>query len=616
MKAKKKFSPKDFDEIAEYICQTYSDRKKKRTDKEKDWKEVDRQIRMEPKSMLKYNADGVVDPARSWLPELEIPAQRQALEILTADVRRLMFPDAGPWFECRVDATDKYYRELVKNVRISGDDMDTPSEFNQDQVNELIESWLTSLHRQYDFRANMDLINAESLKYGLGVGRGRLIKKEAYFHNAQGTIKKDIYLPMLIPVSTWDFFPDNSRHLLHNEGIDIGPMDMRCFYQRYADLCVAAKSGSSDPDDPQGGWMYKSVKDLDPDKDSEIKIIEIEGDLVAEIGGEEEYFPNVTVTVAQCQSKKKSSQKVIRWRFNKFPHSYIKQYYHRESVHDDYGVGPLTMGRPIQAAASETLNLTLTAAALSALPPLAYDSDDAYYALEGGPTLYPGKSIPSLGDVVPVQVANPSNLSGIYSILLEQYAQLTGITAPRLGQQTNSHTTAYAKQAELQQGTVRTVDFAKSSMQGPMTQWLHLCLEMSKETLKGKEIPIHMKKTDGYVVLNGETTLPENLTIDVYGAAGPAEDQAEKGAKVQSFQLAMGLEPLKRQLNEGKPLNLEALQKEMLKMGGVGDVERYYEASGSVTQGAGQGAPVAGAGQESVSGSSPAALQAILQRSI
>ncbi|NUP96652.1 MAG: hypothetical protein HUU28_10865, partial [Planctomycetaceae bacterium] len=57
-----------------------------------------------------------------------------------------------------------------------------------------------------------------------------------------------------------------------------------------------------------------------------------------------------------------------------------------------------------------------------------------------------------------VAVGNPAGLLQVYLGYLKQYEDLTGVSAPRLGAQTKSHTTAFAVDAEITRGLVRTVD--------------------------------------------------------------------------------------------------------------------------------------------------------------
>ena len=90
---------------------------------------------------------------------------------------------------------------------------------------------------------------------------------------------------------------------------------------------------------------------------------------------------------------------------------------------------------------------------------------------------------------------------------------------------------------------------------------------------------------------------------------------AKVGAQVQALQMALGVEPVKRQLNEGTPLDLEALQKDILRKGGIIDVDKFYVKGEQRPAPQVEGEPgVQGVGGGDVSNTAPAALQAILSQ--
>ena len=50
----RRFDKRDFDFIAEYVISEHQDRKGRRRDQEKHWKEVDRQLEMTPDTQFKH----------------------------------------------------------------------------------------------------------------------------------------------------------------------------------------------------------------------------------------------------------------------------------------------------------------------------------------------------------------------------------------------------------------------------------------------------------------------------------------------------------------------------------------------------------------------------------
>ena len=63
----------DLEKLCDYIWQEYNDRKNRRTEREKSWREIDRQLRMEPDISFKTAANGKPDVNKAWMPELELP---------------------------------------------------------------------------------------------------------------------------------------------------------------------------------------------------------------------------------------------------------------------------------------------------------------------------------------------------------------------------------------------------------------------------------------------------------------------------------------------------------------------------------------------------------------
>ena len=261
----------DFDHIADYLVHTLYERKERRKDLERDWKEVDRQIRMEPDISYKM-INGTVPDYMAWLPETELPLQAQTLEVLNADARRLMAPTNGNWFEAHAAITDKYLDKVEFSSLIAGDENDVPSVITQDNADKLVQGTINHWNNQYDFWGHVDLINSDAFKYGLGVGVARMVRKSVVKIEGKGAIRKDEMIPMLIPRSIKKTYIDDNYHAVMNEGIMIGGMQIYCYQQRFDDLVMAANSGSTDPDSMDGGWMTKNLKGLTAEE-GEVTII-------------------------------------------------------------------------------------------------------------------------------------------------------------------------------------------------------------------------------------------------------------------------------------------------------------------------------------------------------
>lgn len=579
---KKRFDKNDFATIADYVTDTLDTRKQARKDREKIWRDIDRQLAMEPDRQHKMDATGRPDPDKNWMPELELPLQAQTLEMLTADARRMLFPSTGPWYQAHVALTDDFLRKVDFQGLITGDENDTPSQINQDNADKMVAGVLDHWHRQYDFFGNVDNINAEAFKYGMGIGRARSVSKRVFLNTARGMVKLDEKIPMLVPVSIWETYLDDSEHRLMNEGQFVGPSTVREWTQLLSDVVMAARAGSGDPEKEEGGWMAKNLDGLDPDKNGQVQLVEMEGDIIVPRKTTSNvYLPNAIVTVVKGRKGRKAESRVIRFRFREEPFtSYIPFPYHQEHLDTPYAASPLMKGHPIQKSAVDALSRLIEASALNTQPPIRYDSDDRQFAMEGGPRVFPGALWGTVGNVDWVQIGDPTGLFNVYAGLLQQYSDVTGITAPRLGQQTVSHTTAFAKEAELNRGTIRTVDYARQTMKGPLTDWLYIAWLMGRKTFKAKSI--YIDAYNGWIDLDRDQ-LPDMVTFEVHGASGPQEEQVAEQQRLQAMQTALQLDQLNVQQGREPTVDLSSAIEQILRRGGWTDVDTMLSAQQQVS---------------------------------
>ena len=210
---KRRFDARDWDYIAQYVIDEHQKRKTARRDREKCWKEIDRQIAMEPEISFKKLPNGKIDTKKAWMAETELPLQAQALEVLTADARRLLFPDNGAWFRAHAETSDEYLRRVDFQALVMGDELEVPSQINQDNADKLVEGFLMHLFRQNvkdeDFFTRIDRCNAESFKYGVGVGRGRIENRTLYIKTPAGVRKEMRKVPVLMPCSIKNVYLDD-----------------------------------------------------------------------------------------------------------------------------------------------------------------------------------------------------------------------------------------------------------------------------------------------------------------------------------------------------------------------------------------------------------------------
>lgn len=576
----RRFDVRDFDTIAEYVVDEYSARLGRRIDLEKQWKEIDRQVRMEPETAYKRMPDGSIDNNRNWMAEIELPLQAQALEVLTADARRFMFPDNEQWFRAHAETTDEYLQKVDFQSLILGDQTEVPSRINQDNADKLVEGFLIHQFAQYDFRTRIDKINAESFKYGCGIGRGRKETKNVFIDDGRGHVVKQTQLiPVIIPASLKHLYLDDTEPSIHSAS-PLAPAHIWRDYMKFSALALASSKGSSNPDDEDGGWMPKNLRKIEPDKNGMVTLLEMEGDIVLPRKTVRSMvIPGCIVTVAvggKTNTGAATTRALVRLRFRKSPvTSYFLFPYHYEGAEQVYPTSPLMKGRPVQAAASTAVNRTLDSAMLKIACPTGYDRTDPFFAANGGAVIAPFAQW-STADPQSIKVfseigGDPAAMANLASQFIQLYAELTGVLPARLGAQTLSHTTAFAKDAELQRGATRTVDYINQVGNGAMLKWLDYAYTAARDEIKGTAY-FYIAPYGGWVEVTKEQ-LPECSTFEWLGAGGPQDENQKQQNMVNSAMLALKVDALNVQL--GRPPRIDAtnLVDEILRRGGWTDID-------------------------------------------
>ena len=576
----KTVSSKDFDYLAEYIKEEFDRREKNRKHLNHAIKEIDRQIEMRPDTSHKMIFEGGVntgrpDPSKSWMPEIELPLQAEALETLNSDARGLLFPDTGPWFSAHAALTDEYLKRVDFASLVAGDENEVPSLLTQDNADKLVVGQMEHWHRQYRFRDHIDLINAEAFSYGTGIGRARLLKKEVFMDTARGVVRKDQVIPVLVPGSLKNTYLDDREHILMHDGFMVGPLQIHVRHMALEDLKKYAQGGD-DPQRMDGGWIPRFVNKLEPDNKGFVKLLEAEGDfIIPKKSNGSLFIPNAIITIG-CG---KNENKVVRIRFRDIPYSTTIAFpYHKERIDTPYATSPLRKGWPLQAIATEMLNILVMSAQLSAQPPIGWDRSDTWFAQNGGPVVSPGALWGTLGDVKPHLIGSLSEMSIAYQNALLQYADVVGVHRARLGAQTLSHTTAYAKNAELQRGAVRTVDYIRTALQGPMTQWLYTEYEMGLKAMSGTNT-FYIDSYRGFVEISKEH-LPDQVVFEAHGAGAPVEEREKLEQKLRALAEAIQMDQVAISQGMQPTLNMQNVIEGRLREGGWTDTDPLLSKGG------------------------------------
>lgn len=546
-------SDKDFARIAEAVIEEFRGRKKRRESLEKHWDEVDRQLRMQPEVSHKLLTNGQRDPNRAWMPEVELPLQAQTLEMLSSDVRRLIFPANRDFFQARAALTDSYINRWSQagspfpgEKSVQGES--PRAEMSQDNADRLAAATVAHWHSQYDFRGHVDQINAQALSYGFGVGRIRKVRRRILGHDARLNGFQNQRIPVLIPRDARKVYLDDNVHSIMHEGHSLGPNIIQTKAMKLADLIAAAKSGGSDPKDEEGGYVISQIERLHAKQDGTVDLLELEGDLVIDRDRDTVIIQDVVVTVAVGGAGKgtKETSGFVRYREGEEFSTYLIHHYHLEGPSFVYGASPLLKGMPIAKVAAQAMNRVIESSSLKNSPPIGYDKNDLSFAASGGPNVQPyamwGSADPAAIKAYIEVGGDPAQLWNIVQGLLKLYVDVTGVNAPRLGAQTKSHTTAFAKDVELSQGAVRTVDFVRSVLEGPMERFLQLEYRMGLSLMRGRQT-IYVEPWNEFVTIRRDH-LPDIVKFTAIGAAAPAEEQAMYAKQLSSAQLALQIDSM------------------------------------------------------------------------
>jgi len=570
----RKFQRKDWKTAAEFIKDEKERRAGSSTRRELDrhWKEVDRQVAMRPKSSKTEGGK-----PEDWMPDFELPLQATALEVLTADARRLKFPSSSEWYRAHAELSDDYaerYQDRRSDHGLIA--KETGGKLDQETADLLAKAAIDHYHRLYRFREQIDRLDIEAFKYGTYAARvvEGLVPK--FTRDYRGVRQERTLGPAVVPVSIKNLFLDESPQYVMHEGVAIAPLTIRNYFQRKDDLLKAAKTGGVDK-----GWIAPNIRRLEPmgdgdEKRGHVELLEAEGDLVIGRSGGKIFLPNVVVTVAVGNN----GPAVVRYRESKLPfRSYVIGTYHQERLDCPYGTSPLMKGQPIQEAATEAANRLVASACLAAEPPLGWDSTDVRLKARGGPVWFPGAQW-EMDDPNAIKVFDEAGgqiepLLNLYLALLKQYEDLTGVTAPRRGAQTKSHTTAYAVDVEAARGMTRTQDFVVTQEQGPLTSILYMEYEIIKRSLRSPApILVDGSGLEGFVNLHADD-LADNVVFDVLGSAGPASKREKAQQLIAAFQLMTQVAPVAMQMGAPVPNFGEFYREILSEVGDVANPERF-----------------------------------------
>jgi hypothetical protein len=573
--ARSVLSPDDWREVATWVNEEKARRKRRRMELERTWKEVDRQVAMKPISRVYGRGN-----AKDWYPELELPSQFNTLEVVAADVRRLLFPRDTDWYDVNSDVSDEYRKRWDQRrlkVPLIGKQAG-PMQLDQETADALVKATVNHYHRYYDFIGQMNMLIIEALKYGTLCGRVRSVKWTKFSHDYRGVESENIEGPAIIPCSMNNTYLDDTTAQVMQEGVMTGPLTMQRYWQNLEDLKRAAKSGGKDR-----GWMKARVAELEPmmgpdEKEGQVELIRCEGDFIVPKSQDSIFLPNCWLTVAVGNN----GPTVVRFETNPQNfRSFFVGHYMRTDLNSPYGVSPLMKGQPVAEAMTEIFcDLTATSR-IRARPPVAWDKNDPGMQGTSGPEIAPNAmwatDNPKEG-VVPIEIGDLAAATNAYLATKKAYEELTGVTDPRRSAEVKSHTTATAADNQANIGLSRTEDFVSDLESGAITSIMYMEWKIAKDTLtKAQPISINQDGIEGWIKV-ASADLPDDVRFTVTGSSGMMDIQKRNQAAQQAHVVAVQGVGAAKQLGLPVPeLDIEAMIKDGYVRAGIDNADKFVK---------------------------------------
>lgn len=587
---RERLSSRDMLDIGATVKQELERRRMARHDLEAEWKEVDRQIAMDPPPRETSSGS-----EQDWFPDVELPLQFNALEVIAGDARGLKFPRGSEWYAVSAELSQQYidrFQERREGTPLLQPSPQTVSDqivLDQETANVLVKATMDHFHRLYDFRQQINLFDAEMIKYGTGCVRVRPVQLASFNDDFRGLKSKRLG-PATIACSIKNTYLDDSAPAILHEGVKSSRSVIRTYTQRLEDLRRAARKGG-----PDKGWIVSQVNKLKAKGDENgrrnfVELAEVEGDvIVPKQAGRSIFLPNVILTVAMGPGEPRP----VRFRRNPVPfNSYAIGHYMRHDVLSPYGVSPLMKGASVQEGASLTFNNMQAVAALSGQPPIAYDRNDQELAAMGGPAVFPGAQWPtdSPNAIERMDISSLGDLLNVFLSLNTMYENLTGANDPRRGAPARSHTSATASENEIARGVARTNDFVSDVEKGPLTTVLHMEYAILKQVLTSPlPVCIQTGGIEGWARV-AAPDLADNVMFEVQGSSGVASERQRSQDFLAAANFAVQLAGLAAQLQIRLPINFEEIVTEVFNRAGIQNASRFVGGTEGISPPA-QGGP-------------------------
>lgn len=511
------------------------------------WREVDRQIAMEP--MKKYLPGGKEAPP-SWQSAFELGELSKASEVITADTMRLLFPSSRSWMEPHVKPPMQLDPKTGKSL--------PPDPRKQKMVDGMMKALMTQQHVDFGFKDRVELSVKEALHHGsfVATAEDEDLNK---IYDGQGVVA--INAPVWKPHSMWNCYPDMSPSVVPGAIFYPGSMMIVSYMPRHK---VLALKGD--------GYMNltseKLPKRSNTNKDvqtEDVELVSYYGDLTIERDDGDIFLPN-----SKCMT---GNGTIIFYKANPLPFpEVIYQGYERQDLRDPYFTSPIVKNSPIHKLATVLANEFVDICRLHGQPPGVYDGNDAYLVQLGGPQIYPGAMTPSKGSnkVTFMQVGDPRAVLEGLQLALTKLEEGTAVNSIRSGAQESDRKTATEVNRTSQGAEVRTVDFVDKLERGGLRPYLYMQHELNLMNMKSYSFYCAEKGLPDFIEIK-KAQLPKIVHFEVVGSKGilGEQERAQRAAAVTAFAAQTpGFAEL---------LNREDILKDMYEDAGVKSAETYIK---------------------------------------
>lgn len=510
---KRRITHKDWATVQEFVVREI---KRRETDKfrkqhETIWREVDRQVSMRPKNTSRNDPNDDSD----WHAEVELGDLARASEVLSADVRRLLFPTNRTWLEAhselRSDLNEDTGERKVNPVV-------------QKKTDEALRAFMTQQHVDFGLKSRVDLSVKEALHHGSYVVE---VVEEDQLLVSDGNGIHNQHAPVWRPYSMWNAYPDPSPSIVGSNIVYSGSMVLKEYLPLHK-LKLVAKGD---------GWMASQISKIKTKKNKnkdvetqDIELIKFYGDVVIKRNDGDIFLPN---------SKVINANGIIVFYApveTPFP-PVIFGGYERLDVRDPYFTSPLIKLSPMQGMGSQLAGRMMDAVDLETEPSIMYDGNDPTFVANGGPLIAPGAKTATKGSAK-YEVIKAGNSQSALIALQHVNAQMalgTAVDASRAGGGENVEKSATEIRNSAQRGEVRVVDFV-DKLEFSMKTFLYMQHTLNKLHLE--RYPFYNPEMDAPDFMWAtKKELPENVHFEIIGAKGVLgeEERTQKTMAVTAF---------------------------------------------------------------------------------